>query len=61
MKVVDLVLISPNQFWDAKNQQRINSNDWYSVQILNMNFSFKKIDVGMVKQWIFRANDDHSD
>ena len=33
MKVVDFVLISTNQFWDAKNQQRINSDDWYSVQI----------------------------
>ena len=33
MKVVDLVLISTNQFWDSKNQQRINSDDWYSVQI----------------------------
>ena len=33
MKVVDLALISTNQIWDAQNQQRINSDDWYSVQI----------------------------
>ena len=48
MKVVDLVLISTNQFWGVKNKQKINSDDWNSVQIKNMNFSFKKIDVGMV-------------
>ena len=47
MKVVDLVLISTNQFWDAKNQKE-------SILMTDIMFRFKagifpkKIDVGMV-------------